>query len=496
MNEYFFKSPVPGPDSDSEAEYGILQNRHGENKAKSLVTTAAAVAAPARVEAECVGSFVLGRVLGRGCTGVVREAHHRRTGFRVAVKIVDKAEQTIAEHPRLLEQVRREIAILRLTSHPHVLQLHDVLETQRHIYLVLELLSQGDLFDYIIKRGSLGRDDSLRLLSQLVRALLHLHAFNIAHRDIKPENVLVDDAGNVKLADFGMAQLLRGGSPLLRTSCGSPHYASPEVIHGRAPYDAKLSDVWSVGVLFYAMLTGRLPFDHDNIPTLLELVTAGRYHIPATVPPDLAHLIQRMLTHDPKKRIAFCDIAQHAAFHGTPWFVQGALASPAPPVFCISPGSASPLPSPQAPTKSASSSRVRDDSSNSLAVPASKRHRRSRSRSEASSPVRERCWEWPSTAEQPAVVTTTKAISSSSAASSQSSPPTHPRANPTRRPSDATILTDVQALGSLEETERRRVYRLLELRKTERMARLEVLSPCVPSSRRLLSSVAVPSPEG
>jgi serine/threonine protein kinase len=455
MNEYFFKSPLPESESELEKERSNIK----------LVD-------------ECVGSFVLGRVLGRGCTGVVREAQHRRTGFRVAVKIVDKTESVMIEQPRILEQVRREIAILRLTSHPHVLQLHDVLETERHIYLVLELLERGDLFDYIIRHGSLGRDDALRLLSQLVRALLHLHAFNIAHRDIKPENVLVDTAGNLKLADFGMAQLLRGGSSLLHTSCGSPHYASPEVIYGHAPYDAKLSDVWSVGVLFYAMLTGSLPFDHDNIPKLLELVVAGHFVIPSAIAPDLAHLIQRMLTRDPKKRISFCEIAQHAAFAGTTWFSQATTASPAPPVFCLSPGAAEGSPP---------LGRTRDDSSSSLAVPASSssssasstQHRRSRSRSEASSPVRERCWEWPNSA-QPVQMATTTTTSTTSTLQNPSI-----AVSIARRPSDVTILSDMHALGTFAEPERRSLYRLLELRKTERMTRLETLSPQVQGRRRL-----------
>ena len=136
----------------------------------------------------------------------------------------------------------------------------------------------------------------------------------------QPENLLLDEQLNIKIADFGMAQLMRNNS-ILKTSCGSPHYASPEIIEGHT-YDAKVTDVWSIGVILYALITGSLPFDHDNIPTLLSMVTKGVYQTPAHVPSDVAHLISRMLTVDPSKRIKLCEIRKHPAYRGTRHFKQ------------------------------------------------------------------------------------------------------------------------------------------------------------------------------
>jgi len=267
-----------------------------------------------RESPDAIGSFILGKVLGRGCTGTVREGRHRRTGFRAAIKVVEKSQ--VAK----LATVRREIAILKLMDHDHVLKLYDVIETATKLYLVLELVEGGELFDYIIKYGSLSTAESLRILSQLVKGMMHCHIFGVAHRDLKPENLLLDVRGNVKLVDFGMAKLM-ATSPnrLLNTSCGSPHYASPEVIQGW-PYDARKSDVWSVGCIFFAMVTGSLPFDHESVPILLNLIVRGNYTIPSSVPHSIAHLISRMLTLDPQKRISFTDIPKHMCFEGTSYF--------------------------------------------------------------------------------------------------------------------------------------------------------------------------------
>lgn len=262
---------------------------------------------------EMVGPYVLGRTLGRGTTGKVKAATHKDTGLEVAVKIVKK--QYVRTHKK---KVAREIAVMRLLDHPNVLKLYDVLETSQHVFLVMERVKGGELFDYILQKGRLPRKEALRIFAQIVQGMEFCHRHSICHRDIKPENLLLDENLNIKIADFGMAQLSPNGT-LLETFCGSPHYGAPEVVSG-IKYDGRRSDVWSMGVVFYALVTGMLPFDNPNVSTLLKMVKRGVYHIPKFVPDDIADLIRRMLTPDVEQRIRTNQIKSHRCFlgvHGT-----------------------------------------------------------------------------------------------------------------------------------------------------------------------------------
>uniref|UniRef100_A0A915K356 non-specific serine/threonine protein kinase n=1 Tax=Romanomermis culicivorax TaxID=13658 RepID=A0A915K356_ROMCU len=174
-------------------------------------------------------------------------------------------------------------------------------------YLVLEHVGGGELFDYLVRKGRLTPKEARKFFRQILSALDFCHAHNICHRDLKPENLLLDDRSNIKVADFGMASLQVDGS-MLETSCGSPHYACPEVIRGEK-YDGKKADVWSCGVILFALLVvmlqhGALPFDDDNLRNLLEKVKKGVFHIPHFVPPDCQNLLRVMIEVDHAKRIS------------------------------------------------------------------------------------------------------------------------------------------------------------------------------------------------
>ncbi|PSN45244.1 hypothetical protein C0J52_07001 [Blattella germanica] len=174
-------------------------------------------------------------------------------------------------------------------------------------YLVLEHVSGGELFDYLVKKGRLTPKEARRFFRQIISALDFCHSHSICHRDLKPENLLLDEKNNIKIADFGMASLQPAGS-MLETSCGSPHYACPEVIR---------ADVWSCGVILYALLVGALPFDDDNLRQLLEKVKRGVFHIPHFVPPDCQNLLRGMIEVNPEKRLTLADINRH------PWVTAG-----------------------------------------------------------------------------------------------------------------------------------------------------------------------------
>nr|XP_057905618.1 serine/threonine-protein kinase BRSK2-like isoform X3 [Doryrhamphus excisus] len=258
-----------------------------------------------------VGPYRLEKTLGKGQTGLVKLGVHCITGQKVAIKIVNR--EKLSES--VLMKVEREIAILKLIEHPHVLKLHDVYENNKYLYLVLEHVSGGELFDYLVKKGRLTPKEARKFFRQIISALDFCHSYSICHRDLKPENLLLDEKNNIRIADFGMASLQVGDS-LLETSCGSPHYACPEVIRGEK-YDGRRADVWSCGVILFALLVGALPFDHDNLRQLLEKVKSGVFHMPHFIPPDCQALLKGMIEVNPDKRLTLEAIQTHA------WYQSG-----------------------------------------------------------------------------------------------------------------------------------------------------------------------------
>ncbi|XP_061911784.1 serine/threonine-protein kinase BRSK1 isoform X3 [Entelurus aequoreus] len=260
--------------------------------------------------AQYVGPYRLEKTLGKGQTGLVKLGIHCITAQKVAIKIVNR--EKLSES--VLMKVEREIAILKLIEHPHVLKLHDVYENNKYLYLVLEHVSGGELFDYLVKKGRLTPKEARKFFRQIISALDFCHSHSICHRDLKPENLLLDEKNNIRIADFGMASLQVGDS-LLETSCGSPHYACPEVIRGEK-YDGRRADVWSCGVILFALLVGALPFDHDNLRQLLEKVKSGVFHMPHFIPPDCQSLLKGMIEVNPEKRLTLETIQKHAWYLG------------------------------------------------------------------------------------------------------------------------------------------------------------------------------------
>lgn len=268
-----------------------------------------------------IGPWKLGRTLGRGSTGRVRLAKNINTGQLAAVKIVPKLNFKMLENPkykypltqenkdRLPYGIEREIIIMKLISHQNIMALYDVWENKNDLYLILEYIEGGELFDYLIKRGRLQEFEAINYFKQIINGISYLHQFNICHRDLKPENLLLDHHKNIKIADFGMAALeIR--EKLLETSCGSPHYASPEIVAGKT-YHGAPSDIWSCGIILFALLTGHLPFDHENVRVLLLKVQSGKFTMPSDLSWEAKDLINKMLVVDPNKRITIDNILTH-----------------------------------------------------------------------------------------------------------------------------------------------------------------------------------------
>jgi serine/threonine protein kinase len=231
------------------------------------------------------------------------------TGHKVAVKILNKAK---IKQLGMEEKVQREINILHLCTHPHIIRLYEVIDTPTDIFLVNEYVSGGELFDYIVSKGRLSADEARNFFHQIISGVEYCHFQKIVHRDLKPENLLLDANDNIKIADFGLSNLMRDGD-FLRTSCGSPNYAAPEVISGHL-YAGPETDVWSCGVILYALLCGSLPFDDESIPNLFKKIKSGMYSLPTHLSQLAKNLIPRMLEVDPMKRITIPEIRLH------PWF--------------------------------------------------------------------------------------------------------------------------------------------------------------------------------
>jgi 5'-AMP-activated protein kinase catalytic alpha subunit len=198
-------------------------------------------------------------------------------------------------------------------QHPHVVQLYEIIETPKKLYLIMEFASGGELFDHIVKLGKVEEHEACRFFQQIISGVEYISKLGIVHRDLKPENMLIDFDRGIKLVDFGLSNTYKDGE-LLKTACGSPCYAAPEMIAGKR-YKGKMVDVWSCGVILFALLAGFLPFEDPNTSNLYKKILAADYKVPDHFSKDAVDLIGRILTTDPEKRIAIEEIKQHRWFN-------------------------------------------------------------------------------------------------------------------------------------------------------------------------------------
>ncbi|XP_069470594.1 serine/threonine-protein kinase SIK3 isoform X3 [Ambystoma mexicanum] len=252
-----------------------------------------------------IGYYELERTIGKGNFAVVKLATHIVTRVKVAIKIIDKT-QLDEEN---LKKIFREVQIMKTLCHPHIIRLHQVMETERMIYLVTEYASGGEIFDHLVAHGRMAEKEARRKFKQIVAAVHFCHCRNIVHRDLKAENLLLDANLNIKIADFGFSNLFSPGQ-LLKTWCGSPPYAAPELFEGKE-YDGPKVDIWSLGVVLYVLVCGALPFDGSTLQNLRARVLSGKFRIPFFMSTECEHLIRHMLVLDPTKRLSMEQICKH-----------------------------------------------------------------------------------------------------------------------------------------------------------------------------------------
>ncbi|XP_013366562.1 PREDICTED: serine/threonine-protein kinase SIK3 isoform X6 [Chinchilla lanigera] len=198
---------------------------------------------------------------------------------------------------------------MKMLCHPHIIRLYQVMETERMIYLVTEYASGGEIFDHLVAHGRMAEKEARRKFKQIVTAVYFCHCRNIVHRDLKAENLLLDANLNIKIADFGFSNLFTPGQ-LLKTWCGSPPYAAPELFEGKE-YDGPKVDIWSLGVVLYVLVCGALPFDGSTLQNLRARVLSGKFRIPFFMSTECEHLIRHMLVLDPNKRLSMEQICRH-----------------------------------------------------------------------------------------------------------------------------------------------------------------------------------------
>ncbi|XP_039085209.1 serine/threonine-protein kinase SIK3 isoform X3 [Hyaena hyaena] len=252
-----------------------------------------------------IGYYEIDRTIGKGNFAVVKRATHLVTKAKVAIKIIDKTQLDEDN----LKKIFREVQIMKMLCHPHIIRLYQVMETERMIYLVTEYASGGEIFDHLVAHGRMAEKEARRKFKQIVAAVYFCHCRNIVHRDLKAENLLLDANLNIKIADFGFSNLFTPGQ-LLKTWCGSPPYAAPELFEGKE-YDGPKVDIWSLGVVLYVLVCGALPFDGSTLQNLRARVLSGKFRIPFFMSTECEHLIRHMLVLDPSKRLSMEQICKH-----------------------------------------------------------------------------------------------------------------------------------------------------------------------------------------
>ena len=255
------------------------------------------------------GPYILGESLGEGAFAKVRLATQIHIKEKCAIKIIDKR---LLENIKDIDRLRKEIKILKKIRHKNIIQLYDIMESKQYLYFVMEYCKNGELFDYIVKRKKLSEKEACIFFQQIINGVEYLHNQGIIHRDLKPENLLLSEDNKIKISDFGLSTFY-SKDKYLQTACGTPSYAPPEMLEGYN-YDGETADIWSCGIILYAMLCGSLPFNESKEDIIIKKIKKHEYKIPEYLSKEAKDILNNILKINPKERYNITEIKKH------PWF--------------------------------------------------------------------------------------------------------------------------------------------------------------------------------
>ncbi|XP_032902579.1 death-associated protein kinase 3 [Amblyraja radiata] len=260
--------------------------------------------------------YEMGEELGSGQFAIVRKCRAKSTGIEYAAKFIKKRRLSSSRRGVSLEEIEREVNILREIQHPNIITLHDIFENKTDVILILELVSGGELFDFLAEKESLTEEEATEFLKQILDGVHYLHSKKIAHFDLKPENIMLLDKNvpnpRIKLIDFGIAHKIEDGNEF-KNIFGTPEFVAPEIVN----YEplALEADMWSIGVITYILLSGASPFLGETKQETLTNISAVNYDFDEEYFSNTSELakdfIRRLLVKDPKKRMTIGDSLEH-----------------------------------------------------------------------------------------------------------------------------------------------------------------------------------------
>ena len=254
-------------------------------------------------------NYEVSSIIGEGTFGVVRLGKEKLTGEKVAIKILEKKKIVSKDDE---ERVEREIEILKKVNHINVIKTMKIIKDKEKIYIIMEFCEKGELFNHIVEEQKLEEDEAAYFYYQLINGLECIHYHRVVHRDLKPENLLISKENILKIIDFGLSNFFNKEN-LLSTPCGSPCYASPEMVSGHK-YDGFMIDIWSTGIILFAMLCGYLPFEDPDNEILFKKILKCEAEFPSDLSNDSVDLMKKIMVTNPKERITLSEIKNHSFY--------------------------------------------------------------------------------------------------------------------------------------------------------------------------------------